>query len=268
MHGLTFFSVAQRTGGGLANLASARTGPTSFEFEDATHACPETRFRILVPIDGDWVWEWWRALCSEDSEFILASSHAGALHEAYSDIFAVSTGFFHEGAGALGSYEYGSEYAAGTVRSLSDPWSRLRDAMAYPYRWEFALAVDENDEFAAYSGALFLDRKLVGWPDYACCYDGSHWNSTIISHAFYLAIEGGTNLVTQLTVEGVGAANREQVERIFFRALTELMPQRVSFWLAADVIRQAAADLAAGTSVQQAVEEALLAVGLQPQPTH
>ena len=33
-----------------------------------------------------------------------------------------------------------------------------------------------------------------------------HFNSTILSHAFYLAIEGGTNRTSGQSVQGVGAA--------------------------------------------------------------
>ena len=172
-------------------------------------------------------------------------SSAGGVNEAYSDIFGVSTGFFHEGAGAAGTYEYGGEYAAGTLRSLSNPWSNF-DSPAYPFRFEFAIVIIEIDgeRYYTYSGALFLGGRFVALNPEYCCYGAQHWNSTILSHAFYLALEGGTNLVTELTVEGAGASSRELVERIFFRALTELMPQVTSFPLAADVIRQAAADLA------------------------
>ena len=263
MHGLTYFSVSQRTGGGLINRLGVvgRLGPPSFEWEGETYTCPETSFPIELEPD---VWEPIPALCSEDGRFVLASSQAGGVNEAYSDIFGVSTGFFHEGAGALGTYEYGGEYAAGTLRSLSDPWSNF-DSPAYPFIFEFPVVlVDER--FFTYSGAVFFAGELVGWRQDRCCYGGQHWNSTLLSHAFYLAVEGGTNLVTELTVEGAGASNRPQIERIFFRALTELMPQATSFPLAADVIRQAAADLAPGTAVQRAVEDALIAVGLPPLP--
>ena len=263
MHGLTRFAVSQRTGGGLRSRLGdlARLGPPSFEWEGETHTCAETSFPIEVEPD-EWVPV--PALCSEDGRFVLAHDGRGGIHEAYSDIFGVSTGFFHEAAGAAGTYEYSSEYAAEPLRSLSDPWSNF-DAPAYPARWEIAVVIID-DRFFTYSGALFFNGELVNWRRDVCCYGAAHWNSTILSHAFYLAIEGGTNLVTELTVEGAGTSNREQIERIFFRALTELMPRTTSFPLAADVIRQAAADLAAGTAVQQAVEQALAAVGLSPLP--
>ncbi len=263
MHGLTYFSVATRTGGGLINNLGVvgRLGPPSFEWEGETYNCPETSFNIEVDFD---VWEPIPALCSEDGRFVLASSQASGVNEAYSDIFGVSTGFFHEGVGAAATYEYGGEYAAGTLRSLSDPWSTF-NSPAYPFHFEFAVVI-VDDRYYTYSGAVFLGGRFAGFNPEFCCYGGQHWNSTILSHAFYLAIEGGTNLVTGLTVGGAGASNRDQVERIFFRALTELMPQRTSFPRAADVIRQAAADLASGTDVQRAIEDALVAVGLPPLP--
>ena len=34
---------------------------------------------------------------------------------------------------------------------------------------------------------------------------GVHINATIVTHAFYLAIEGGTNRTSGLSVQGVGA---------------------------------------------------------------
>ncbi len=264
MHGLTWFSVSRRTGGGLVNRLSVvgRLGPSSFEWEGETHACSETSFSIEMEPD---VWAPIPALCSEDGRFVLASAQASGVNEAYSDVFGVSTGFFHHEAGAAGTYEYGSEYEAGVLRSLSDPWSTF-DSPAYPLLWEFAVVI-VDERYYTYSGALFFNGQFRALNPDSCCYGAQHWNSTILSHAFYLAVEGGTNLATGLTVAGAGAANREIVERIFFRAMTELMPQATSFPLAADVIRQAAADLATGTAVQQAVEQALAAVGLPaPEP--
>ena len=95
-------------------------------------------------------------------------------------------------------------------------------------------------------------------------YDGVHWNSTILSHAFYLAIEGGQNRSTGLTVQGVAPANRHQVERAFFRSMTHLMPARTSFRMTAAVIRQSAVDLfGAGSATHRAIDQALNAVGLR-----
>ena len=96
-----------------------------------------------------------------------------------------------------------------------------------------------------------------------CDNGGVHWNSTILSHAFYLAIEGGHNRTTGRTVQGVGGANRHDVERAFFRAMTHLMPARTTFPLTAAVIRQSAVDLfGTDSATHRAVDQALYAVGL------
>ena len=87
---------------------------------------------------------------------------------------------------------------------------------------------------------------------------------SILGHAFHLAVEGGTNRGTGLWVAGAGPAHRELIGQVFHRALTELLPPAVSLPLAAEAIRQSAADLAPDTVVQQAVERALEAVGLPP----
>ena len=61
---------------------------------------------------------------------------------------------------------------------------------------------------------------------------GVHINSGIANHAFYLAIEGGTNRTSGLSVQGVGAGNREQIERVFYRAFTQMLPANATFAVA------------------------------------
>ena len=264
MHGITYHTVDRRVGGEHGGIwtnreIGFRLGPRSITREGTEYACEETVFQ--VEYRGEWIGV--PAWCVA-GRFLLGSWQGSAVNEAYSDIFGVSVGFFHEEAGAAGTYEYGSEYAAGTLRSLSDPGSAsVLRAASYGSRWEFALALDEEIGWW-FSGAIFRGGRLWRWFDDYCCYGGQHWNSTVLSHAFYLSIEGGTNRETGLSVEGVGGANREEIEDIFFRALKELMPQSTSLPQAADAIRQAAADLAAGQPAQRSVEQALRAVGLPP----
>ena len=96
---------------------------------------------------------------------------------------------------------------------------------------------------------------------------GVHWNSTILSHAFYLAIEGGRNNTSGKIFDGVGRANRSQIERVFFRAVTELIPGDTPLPVVANVVCQAAVDLFGHVSfAAKAVEKALYAVGLRPPP--
>jgi hypothetical protein len=91
-----------------------------------------------------------------------------------------------------------------------------------------------------------------------------HYNSVIASHAFYLAIEGGVNRTSGLSVQGVGAANREQIEKPFFRALTVLMPSSSTFALTRVATIQAARDLyGTGSAAERAITQAWDAVGVQ-----
>ena len=58
---------------------------------------------------------------------------------------------------------------------------------------------------------------------------GVHINSGIANQAFYLAIEGGTNRTSGLRVQGVGGSNREQIEKVFYRAFTQMLPANATF---------------------------------------
>ncbi len=92
---------------------------------------------------------------------------------------------------------------------------------------------------------------------------GVHTNSTIPSHAFYLSIEGGRNRVSGITVQGVGAANREQIEKSFYRAFTFLLPASASFSTARAATIQAARDLyGANSAAATAITQAWTAVGV------
>ena len=97
---------------------------------------------------------------------------------------------------------------------------------------------------------------------------GVHINSGIANQAFYLAIEGGTNRTSGRTVQGVGAANREQIEKVFYRAFTLLLPANSTFLTARVATIQAARDLyGTGGAVERAVTQAWDAVGVFPQAT-
>jgi Zn-dependent metalloprotease len=90
-----------------------------------------------------------------------------------------------------------------------------------------------------------------------------HINSSIPNHAFYLAIEGGTNRTSGLPVEGVGAANREQIEKVFYRAFAFLLPSSARFSTARAATIQAARDLyGANSPAERAMTQAWTAVGV------
>ena len=155
-----------------------------------------------------------------------------------------------------------------SIRSFENPRSiRVRDStLSYPDAYSrlfyFLFGIFDDDESGFVLDIGSVDRRtIIALPitDRA----GVHVNSTLLSHAFYLAIEGGRNETTGQTVVGVGHAYRGEVEQAFFRAMTDLMPARTNFFMTAAAIRQSAIDLNGARSVTyRAIDDALRAVGL------
>ena len=265
MHGVTYHSVKQRTGDGLLNTYWYIHGPSSFTLDGQTFRCGErVRYRT-----GTFAGRWFRFAC-QDGRFLLFANHGAAVNEAYSDIVGTSVEFsLHDpGAGSLRADYTIGEDTGPTLRSLEDPRSiTLGDSsISYPdafsrlVRFLIGEFVDNDRGFFSNLGSV--DGRTITYLP-AFLYSGEHWNSTILSHAFYLAIEGGRNDTTGRTVQGVGGANRHDVERAFFRAMTDLMPASTNIPMAADVIRQSAVDLfGTGSTTYRAVDQALRAVDL------
>ena len=258
MHGVTYFSVASRTGSSLLDTHGYVRGPSSFTYDGRTFRCGAV-----------WVLEDGRRLpiLCDDGRFLLFANHGGAINEAYSDIIGTAVEFsVHDpGVGPLRADYMMGEDTGQPIRSLENPLSIAAvGSYRYPDAWghEFRFLVADDGEFIYYTSIGFVAGQQFTLRGSG--YDGVHWNSTILSHAFYLAIEGGQNRSTGLTVQGVGAANRHQVERAFFRSMTHLMPARTSFRMTAAVIRQSAVDLfGAGSATHRAIDQALNAVGLR-----
>ena len=138
---------------------------------------------------------------------LIYQNESGALNEAFSDIMGTSVEFFFQppGSGNLrADYLIGEDvFRPGGIRSLR----RSAGASAIPITTRAASPAP---------------------PTTAAC------TSTPASRisAFYLAIEGGTNRTSGLSVQGVGAANREQIERVFYRAFTQMLPANATFAVA------------------------------------
>jgi bacillolysin len=162
---------------------------------------------------------------------LVYQGEPGALNEAFSDIIGVSVDFYQRPNGA--NYLIGEDIITpGGIRSMDAP-----TAYGYP------------DHYSV---------RYTGTGDNG----GVHINSSIINHAFYLAVEGGTHRLGG-TVAGVGRANREQIEKVFFRAFTLMLPQNANFSLARAATVQSAADLyGAGSAAHGAVIQAWNAVGV------
>jgi thermolysin len=168
---------------------------------------------------------------------LIYQNESGALNEAFSDMMGTSVEFFFQqsGSGNLrADYLIGEDVIRpGGIRSMADP--------------------------GAYGDPDHYQRRFIGTADNG----GVHINSGIPNHAFYLAIEGGTNRTSGLSVQGVGAGNREQIERVFYRAFTQLLPANATFAVARVATILAARDLFGGNSAaERAIAQAWTAVGV------
>jgi thermolysin len=174
-------------------------------------------------------------------------NESGALNEAFSDIMGTSVEFFVQPAGngqMQADYLIGEDIVVGVaagapngVRSMANP--------------------------ALYGQPDHYSTRVLLPPDDDHDNGGVHVNSGIPNLAFYLAIEGGTNRTSGIRVQGVGAANREQIEKIFYRAFTQLMPSNADFSMARAITLRAAQDLyGLNSAPYNAVRDAWTAVGV------
>jgi Zn-dependent metalloprotease len=121
-------------------------------------------------------------------------------------------------------------------------------------------AVRSMDNPALYGHADHYSTRYQGPLDGG----GIHRNCSISNQVYYLAIEGGTNRTSGLRVEGVGGANREQIEKVMYRGFTLMMPSDADFATARRVTVQSARDLyGAGSPAERAMTQAWTAVGVQ-----
>lgn len=276
MHGVTYFSVNARTGEGLGSSVWRFPGPSEFTLPGGfTPRCGES---YTYPDDFPpfLAGRAYRFGCNDEGRLYLYAAHGGAVNEAYSDIVGTAVEFMlHDPAiGPLSADYLLGEDTGDWIRRIDDPGSvPLSSQFPFDLRYPDAASgmvwfLAEFHEVEGRTRGLFSNigtvdrgRTLTWLPSFG--YSGVHWNSTILSHAFHLAVEGGRNRTTGLTVQGVGGANRHDVERAFFRAMTDLMPNSPHISMAADAIVQSAVDLfGTGSATHQAIGQALTAVGL------
>ncbi|MEP7307975.1 MAG: M4 family metallopeptidase [Acidobacteriota bacterium] len=171
---------------------------------------------------------------------LIYRNESGALNESFSDMMGTSAEFFSRstGTGTLqADYVIGADVIRGPlvngIRSMANP-----------------LMFGDPDHYS---------RRSLAASDAG----GVHANAGIPNNAFYLAIEGGTNRTSGLSVQGVGASNREQIEMVFYRAFAFLLPSGATFSLARAATIQSARDLyGIGSSAERAVTQAWTAVGV------
>jgi thermolysin len=162
---------------------------------------------------------------------LIYQGESGALNEAFSDMMATAVEFYFQPARA--NYLLGEDaFVPGGVRSMQNPQA-FGDPDHYSIRY-----TGPNDN------------------------GGVHTNCGIPDNAFYLAIEGGRHRLGA-TVQGVGAANRAQIERVFYRGFTAFLTPNATFAQARAATIQAARELyGVGGAVETAVTQAWNAVGV------
>lgn len=140
---------------------------------------------------------------------------SGALNEAFSDIMGAAVEFFHQpaGAGRLHSDYYLGEDLA---HEFNPPVTAVR-SMADPGLFCFTPAIGCD---ADHVSRLYRGRLDNG---------GIHHNSGIVNQAFYLLVEGGVNRTSGLRVQGLGGANREKAEKVFYRGFTAYLAPAATF---------------------------------------
>jgi len=177
------------------------------------------------------------------SSNLIPGNEPGALNEAFADMMGTSVEFFFQvPGGGIGQADY--LIAEDSVRNRSTGGLSGIRSLASP---------------TIFGGPDHYSIRYTGPDDDG----GVHINSTIPSHAFFLSIEGGRNRVSGLTVQGVGAANREQIEKSFYRAFTFLLPASANFPTARAASIQAARDLyGANSAAATAITQAWAAVGV------
>ena len=275
MHGVTSAAMRHRTGGEYEDqFELGPAGPTTMTFEGRTLTCATA---ALTVTDEFGERQEWPFLCDAEGRFVRGANHAGAVNEALSDVIGTGAEFFFHppGTGPLrADYQSGEDIVGlGPIRALDEPAAFTIPAqprpIPYPDHWAHSfqylvvITAGTRDAPRAFDFAPVVLRGRDAVVMRSADAGGVHINMTILGHAFYLAVEGGTNATSGLHVQGVGGANRAQIEQAFFRGMTVLMPNAPSMPVAARAVHQAAVDLFGATSAAaQAVGQAMAAVGL------
>ena len=184
--------------------------------------------------------EWTHGVTAFTSE-LTYRDESGALDEAFSDIMGAAIEFFYYPAGSgrdqADWFIAEDVYLAspGFLRSLSDPSTK-----GHPDHYSLRQFIGTNTDDG-----------------------GVHFNMTIATHAFYLAVAGGRNRVSGISVPGIGLGNIEKMDRVFFRGFTQLLSPNARFSDARRATLMAATDLyGAGSNERAQVELAWNAVGV------
>ena len=150
-------------------------------------------------------------------------------------------------------------YVSATKRSDRPPDYLIGEDIVTPARPGALTGIRSMSDPGSFGDPDHYSRRYTGREDSG----GVHTNSGISNHAYFLAIEGGTNRTSGLAVTGVGGANREQIDRIFYRAFTSYLTPSATFAQARQATLRAASELFGDSSPAfRAVQQAWTAVGV------
>ena len=174
---------------------------------------------------------------TEFSSRLIYLNESGALNESFSDMMGAAVEFAYQPRGsglARADWLMGEDVAlGGFFRSFANPQQR-----GHPDHYSVRFTGPEDN-------------------------GGVHVNSSIMNHAFYLAVEGGRHRLGS-SVQGVGFENRLDIERVIYRAFTSMLPVNATFSIARAATLQAARDLyGEGSATERALAQAFDAVGVQ-----
>jgi thermolysin len=179
---------------------------------------------------------------TDSSSGLIYLNESGALNEAFSDIMGTAAEFFHQPTGA---YSREADFIIGedVFRSVYDDQHGIR-SLSNP---------------GVFGNPDHYDLRYTGPEDNG----GVHFNSGIPNHVFFLSVMGGRNRTSGIAVPGVGLANMEKIERVFYRAFVYMLPASATFSTARAATIQAARDLyGAGSAPELAITQAWTAVGV------
>ena len=175
------------------------------------------------------------------SSNLTYQDESGALNEAFSDIMGASIEFYYQ---PLGSGPGKADWLIGEDATLAFP--------GYIRSLNNPNAIGDPDH---YTLLQFIGTDTDN--------GGVHFNMTIATHAYYLAVDGGRNRVSGITVAGVGHANIDRMEKIFYRGWVFLLGPNARFSDARAATLQAASDLyGSGSNERAQVLAAWTAVGV------
>ena len=184
---------------------------------------------------------------TDSTSALIYFDQPGSLNEALSDIMGVSCEFRFQPVGygvQMADWWEGEDYRkpfqAG--RDLSDP---ARLIFMASMGWHYPDHMTKYYDFTPYN---YFDNN------------GVHINQAIVTHAYYLLCQGGTNKTSGRSVGGIGVAKGE---KIFYRAWVNYLAPASSFSNARAACIQAAIDIfGAGSTEVGRVNEAYLCVGI------